>query len=126
MTTLAVPALATVATPLHRVECACTWVGYRRNPYSRPCPSCQAPAAALRPVWLAGCAPRRGRCAYLAHIRPPYKHAEHYGGKAASSGLLKAVWQVSGGEFAELAWGRPGWGRRALQARLQPRVTASQ
>ncbi|HZA83588.1 MAG TPA: hypothetical protein VFC13_19320, partial [Actinomycetes bacterium] len=29
--------------------------------------------------------------------------AEHYVGKPASSGLLQAVWQVSGGEFAELA-----------------------
>jgi hypothetical protein len=76
---LAGPTAAAAPKPIHRVECACSWVGYRRHPYSRPCPSCQAPAAALRPVWLAGCAPRRGRCAYLAHISPPYKHAEHYG-----------------------------------------------
>ena len=38
--------------------------------------------------------------------------AEHYVGKPASSGLLQAVWQVSGDEFAELAWmariGPPG------------------
>ena len=58
MTTRGVPAAAAEARPLHRVECACTWVGYRRRPYSRPCPSCRAPAATLRPVWLAGCAPR--------------------------------------------------------------------
>jgi hypothetical protein len=40
------------------------------------------------------------------------QYAGHYWGRAASSGLLKAVWQVSGGEFAELAWvdrvGPPG------------------
>jgi hypothetical protein len=40
------------------------------------------------------------------------QYAGHYCGKPASSGLLKAVWQVSGGEFAELAWmdrvGPPG------------------
>jgi hypothetical protein len=48
---------------------------------------------------------------YLLHFdRPigdpanPRGFATHYTGKAASSGLLKAVWQVSGGEFAELAW----------------------
>jgi hypothetical protein len=80
MTPLAIPAVAAVASPLHRVECACAWVGYRRHPHSRRCPRCQAPAASLRPVWLAGCAPRKGRCVYLAHISPPYRHAEHYGG----------------------------------------------
>jgi hypothetical protein len=49
---------------------------------------------------------------YLLHFDRPYRHASHYTGKAASSGLLKAVWQVSGDEFAELAWmarmGPPG------------------
>jgi hypothetical protein len=56
---------------------------------------------------------------YLLHFdRPigdpanPRGFATHYTGKAASSGLLKAVWQVSGDEFAELAWmarmGPPG------------------
>src|SRR5215211_2092040 len=55
MTALVVQALAAVARPLHRVECACTWVGYRRHPHSRVCPSCQAPAVTLKPVWLAGC-----------------------------------------------------------------------
>ena len=48
-------------------------------PHSRPCPSCCARRHA--PAGLAGRlrAPQ-GRCAYLAHISPPYKHAEHYGG----------------------------------------------
>jgi hypothetical protein len=32
------------------------------------------------------------------------QYAAHYWGRPASSGLLKAVWQVSGDEFAELAW----------------------
>ena len=40
------------------------------------------------------------------------QYAGHYWGKPASSGLLEAVWQVGGGEFAELAWrariGPPG------------------
>src|SRR5512133_222286 len=56
---------------------------------------------------------------YLLHFdRPigdpanPRGFATHYTGKPASSGLLKAVWQVSGDEFAELAWmarmGPPG------------------
>jgi hypothetical protein len=80
MTALAVPALAAAARPLHRVECACAWVGYRRHPHRRTCPNCQAPAVTLKPVWLAGCAPRKGHCAYLAHISPPYRHAEHYAG----------------------------------------------
>jgi hypothetical protein len=38
-------------------------------------------------VWLAGCAPHRGRCCYLGHIWPPpgqgwagYRHAQHYAG----------------------------------------------
>jgi hypothetical protein len=81
MTALAIPALAAALRPLHRVECACAWVGYRRHPHRRPCPNCQAPAVVtLKPVWLAGCAPRKGHCAYLAHISPPYRHAEHYAG----------------------------------------------
>ena len=112
MTAVAGPALAAAAKPLHRVECACSWVSYRRHPYSRPCPSCQALAATLRPVWLAGCAPRNGRCAYLAHISPPYRHAEHYGGRAASSRLLKGFGRADGAEFPGLPWvdrvGPPG------------------
>jgi hypothetical protein len=64
--------------PLHRVACACGWVGYRVHPTGRACPACAADRLTLRPVWLAGCAPRRGRCCYLAEIWPPYRHARHY------------------------------------------------
>ncbi len=64
--------------PVHRVECACGWVGYRLNPWGRDCPACGTDGSKLRPVWLAGCAPRRGRCCYLAEIWPPYQHASHY------------------------------------------------
>jgi predicted GIY-YIG superfamily endonuclease len=63
--------------PLHRVTCGCGWVGYRVHPTSRACPAC-TDKQQLRPVWLAGCAPRRGRCCYLAHIWPPLAHASHY------------------------------------------------
>jgi predicted GIY-YIG superfamily endonuclease len=79
---------AVVARPVHRVECPCGWVGYRRRPWCRDCPACAIDAAKLRPVWLAGCAPHRGRCCYLGHIWPPpgpvgqgwagYRHAQHY------------------------------------------------
>jgi predicted GIY-YIG superfamily endonuclease len=65
--------------PAHRVACpVCGWVGYRRHPWGRCCPSCGADAAKLAPVWLAGFAPRRGRCCYLAHLWPAYRHASHY------------------------------------------------
>jgi hypothetical protein len=66
--------------PLHRVACGCGWVGYRVQPTSRACPACAADSQLLRPVWLAGCAPRRGRCCYLAHLWPPLRHAGHYAG----------------------------------------------
>src|SRR6266508_3336472 len=69
---------AVVARSLHRVECPCGWLGYRRSPWGRDCPACGLDASKLRPVWLAGCAPHRGRCCYLGHIWPPYGHAEHY------------------------------------------------
>jgi hypothetical protein len=93
---------ATASRPLHRVECACGWIGYRRSPHCRPCPACAADPAKLQAVWLAGCAPHRGRCCYLIEISPAYRHARHYLGKAASSGLLTALWRVNGSEFAEL------------------------
>jgi hypothetical protein len=67
------------ATPAHRVECgACGWIGYRVHPTGRGCPRCTADRLTLRPVWLAGCAPHRGRCCYLAHLWPAYGHASHY------------------------------------------------
>jgi predicted GIY-YIG superfamily endonuclease len=116
MTALAIPTAAAVASPLHRVECVCAWVGYRRHPHSRPCPRCQAPSATLRPVWLAGCAPRKGRCAYLAHISPPYKHAQHYGGFTTD---LPTRWKdhLAGGYDPETRRNR-GKGARLLAAAL--------
>jgi hypothetical protein len=67
------------ARPTHRVQCGgCGWVGYRRHPSGRGCPRCSADRLQLRPVWLTGLAPQRGRCAYLAHLWPPYRHAGHY------------------------------------------------
>jgi hypothetical protein len=65
--------------PAHRVGCpVCGWVGYRRHPWARACPACGTDAAKLVPVWVAGAAPRRGRCCYLAHLWPAYRHAAHY------------------------------------------------
>jgi hypothetical protein len=66
------------ARPVHRVECVCGWVGYRTRPNGRDCPRCGADKEKLWPVWLAGCAPRQGRCCYLIHIWPPLGHAAHY------------------------------------------------
>jgi hypothetical protein len=40
---------------------------------------------------------------YLLHFTQPYKHARHYMGKPASSGLLQAPRRVGDGELAELA-----------------------
>jgi hypothetical protein len=78
---------------LHRTAWAWAHLGVR----PAGCPGLLVPAADL---------------VYLVHLLPAYRHARHYLGKPASSGLLKAVWQVSGGEFAELAWmariGPPG------------------
>ena len=97
----------------------------------RPAPppaASQDPAAALR-TWIATqpwAQPGPVGWVYLLCFRDPTtgqhaplqgkgcrgQYAGHYWGKAASSGLLKAVWQVSGDEFAELAWmarmGPPG------------------
>jgi hypothetical protein len=95
---------AATVRPAHRVGCpVCGWVGYRRRPWARACPACGTDAAKLAPVWLAGAAPHRGRCCYLAHVWPAYQHASHYCGKPASSGLLKGRWPLGGGGFAELA-----------------------
>jgi hypothetical protein len=68
------------------------------------------------PAWLAGCAPRKGRCAYLAHISPPYKHAEHYGGFTTD---LPTRWKdhLAGGYDPETHSNR-GKGARLLAAAL--------
>jgi len=40
---------------------------------------------------------------YLLHFERPYRgRMQHYLGKPGSSGLLKVLWGVCGGEFAEL------------------------
>jgi hypothetical protein len=67
-----------MSAPLHRVTCPCGWIGYRQRPQSRDCPACGLDRAKLAAVWLAGCAPHRGRCCYLVEIRPAYRHASHY------------------------------------------------
>jgi predicted GIY-YIG superfamily endonuclease len=69
--------------PAHRVQCPCGWVGYRRHPHARHCPSCGLDRAKLEAPWLAGCAPHRGRCCYLVEISPPFRHASHYAGLTA-------------------------------------------
>ncbi|HZD01182.1 MAG TPA: hypothetical protein VFA46_13650 [Actinomycetes bacterium] len=70
MSAVAAELAATVALrPAHRVACqGCGWIGYRRKPWCRDCPACGVDASKVRPEWLAGCAPRRGRCCYLGHI----------------------------------------------------------
>src|SRR4029453_1469334 len=69
-----------------------------------------------RPPWLSGellaLLERQGRLVglvYLLHFDQPIGDtsnprgfAAHYTGKPASSGLLKTVWRVGGGRFAEL------------------------
>jgi hypothetical protein len=67
-------------------------------------------------VWLAGCAPRKGRCAYLAHISPPYKHAEHYGGFTTD---LPTRWKDHlGGGYDPDTHRNHGKGARLLAAAL--------
>jgi predicted GIY-YIG superfamily endonuclease len=78
MTALASPTVVAAPKLVHRVECACGWVGYRRDPWARDCPGCGADRSKLQPLWLAGCAPHRGRCCYLGHLWPAYGHAAHY------------------------------------------------
>jgi hypothetical protein len=105
----------------HRVECWCGWVGYRRRPQCRPCPACGTEAAKLQPVWLAGCAPHRGRCCYLAHIHPAYRHASHYLG---FSGNLPARWRdhLAGG-YDPATHKNTGRGSRLLAAALHAGCT---
>src|SRR5919198_3310566 len=44
---------------------------------------------------------------YLLHFTEPYRHAKHYMGKPASSGLLQASWRVGDREFTELVARQP-------------------
>jgi hypothetical protein len=101
--------------PLHRVQCPCEWVGYRRNPHCRPCPACAAEAAKLQAVWLAGCVPHRGRCCYLVEIRPAYRHARHYLGTTD----LRRRWpeHLAGG-YDPATYRNNGPGARLLAAAL--------
>ena len=72
------------------------WVARR----ARHCPSC---AGHVVPLWPVGSSPGRSRDrVYLLHFEPAFGHARHYLGKAASSGLLKALRGIGSGEFAEL------------------------
>lgn len=84
--------------PAHRVVCPCCgWVGYRRRPHSRPCPTCGLDRAKLDVLWLAGCAPHRGRCCYLVEIRPAFRHASHYLGFTADLPRRRAEHQAGNG-----------------------------
>jgi len=107
--------------PVHRVECACGWVGYRLRPAGRDCPSCGADRQKLRPVWLAGCAPRRGRCCYLGHIWPAYGHASHYLGFTTN---LPRRWpeHLAGG-YDPVTRRNNGTGSRLLAAALHAGCT---
>jgi predicted GIY-YIG superfamily endonuclease len=86
-----------VNAPLHRVECPCGWVGYRRHPHARHCPYCGLDGAKLAAVWLAGCAPHRGRACYLVEISPPFRHASHYAGFTADLSRRWAEHQAGNG-----------------------------
>jgi predicted GIY-YIG superfamily endonuclease len=118
--------------PTHRIVCPCGWVGYRRRPHSRPCPACGLDRAKLDAMWLAGCAPHRGRCCYLVEIRPAYRHASHYLGFTADlprrwaehqaghgSRLLAAA--LDAGCDLELVRVWYGQQARALEQRLKQR-----
>jgi predicted GIY-YIG superfamily endonuclease len=101
---------------LHRVACACGWVGYRRNPQARGCPACGINGSKLRPAWLAGCAPHRGRCCYLGHLWPAYGHAAHYLGFTTD---LRRRWRehLAGG-YDPATHRATGRGARLLAAAL--------
>jgi hypothetical protein len=122
--------------PVHRVTCpACGWVGYRRHPWSRDCPRCGVDASKLWPLWLAGCAPRPGRCTYLVHIWPPpggpgdpdrsgdpgsvwagYRHACHYLGYTTN---LWSRWRAHlAGGYDPVTHKATGDGARLLAAAL--------
>jgi hypothetical protein len=119
--------------PVHRVTCpACEWVGYRRHPWSRDCPRCGVDRSKLWPLWLAGCAPRPGRCCYLVRIWPPpgeqdpagdpdsvwagYRHACHYLGYTTN---LWSRWRAHlAGGYDPLTHKATGDGARLLAAAL--------
>jgi hypothetical protein len=118
--------------PVHRVACPCGWVGYRRDPWARDCPFCGLDGAKLQAVWLAGCAPHRGRCCYLVEISPPFRHACHYAGftadlprrwaehLAGNGSRLLAAAQAAGCQV-ELVRVWYGAQARALEQRLKQR-----
>jgi predicted GIY-YIG superfamily endonuclease len=112
---------AAAVRPAHRVECACGWVGYRLRPHGRDCPACGADAAKLQAVWLAGCAPHRGRCCYLAEIQPAYRHAQHYLGSTID---LRRRWpeHLAGG-YDPATHRNKGPGSRLLAAALHAGCT---
>jgi hypothetical protein len=108
---------AAVVRPVHRVECPCGWIGYRLRPAARDCPACGIDRSKLRPVWLAGCAPHRGRCCYLGHLWPaPYRHAQHYLGFTTN---LPARWRhhLAGG-YDPATHKATGKGSRLIAAAL--------
>jgi hypothetical protein len=53
---------------------------------------------------------------YLLHFTQPYRHARHYMGKPASSGLPRGRWPRT------CCWGGPGHGRRAGSRLFQIRA----
>jgi hypothetical protein len=112
---------AAAVRPVHRVECPCGWIGYRLRPAARDCPACGIDRSKLRPVWLAGCAPHRGRCCYLAHIHPAYRHAQHYLGFTTN---LPARWRdhLAGG-YDPTTHRNNGNGSRLLAAALHAGCT---
>jgi hypothetical protein len=66
----------------------------------------------IRPAGCPGLLVPPADLVYLVHLLPAYRHARHYLGRAASSGLLKGFRRADGAEFAELPWvdrvGPPG------------------
>ena len=92
---------------LHRAA----WAWPHLHPRPTGCPGLLIPAADL---------------VYLVHLLPAYRHARHYLGRAASSGLLKVFRPADGAEFAELPWvdrmGPPGAPATPLATRHRLRV----
>jgi hypothetical protein len=108
---------ALLARLVHRVACpVCGWVGYRRDPWCHDCPGCGVDRSKLQPVWLAGCAPRRGRCCYLGHLWPAYGHASHYLGFTTDLGRRWPE-HLAGGYDSE-THKNTGHGSRLLAAAL--------